>query len=176
MHPSGAANTTYTNNEGESDTTSKSLPNLVSIERKINHLEAQMNHHKHVTLFHSTRQNFDAIDKECHKTVQPDLSLEFVKADKRDGGITRRFESSAGEYTRLVSELQSSRVSSLGYVEKKINDWDASFGAEQLIEEIQKLKQRVLGEREERIQQDEIVVDKMINTKKMLEEDIFLAC
>jgi hypothetical protein len=30
--------------------------------------------------------------------------------------------------------------------------------------------------REERIRQDELVVEKILQTKKVLEEDIFLAC
>jgi len=48
---------------------SSSLPNLVLIERQSNFLEAQMNHHKHVTLYHSRKHNFDSIDQECRKTV-----------------------------------------------------------------------------------------------------------
>lgn len=154
------------------------LPNLVSVERRTNLLEDQMNHHRHVTLFHSRRENFDAIDKECRHTLQPSLALETTKADKREGGMVRRFESNAGEYTRVVTEMTSSRVSSLGYIEGRLMNWDIrdSTRAEHYLEEIRMLKQRVLDMRDERIRQDELVVVKIMQTKKVLEEDIFLAC
>jgi hypothetical protein len=44
------------------------------------------------------------------------------------------------------------------------------------LEEIRMLKQRVIDMRGERIRQDELVVVKIMQTKKVLEEDIFLAC
>jgi len=73
--------------------------------------------------------------------------------------------------------MTASRQSSLGLIEKSIDDWDTSdlTRAEYYLAEIQKLKQRVLKEREERIRQDELVVEKIIQAKKTLEEDIFLA-
>lgn len=153
-------------------------PNLVSIERRTNLLEARMNHHRHVTLFHSRRENFDSINKECIKTLQPALALEVAKADKREGGMVRRFDSNAGEYTRVVTEMTSSRVSSLGYIERRLENWDISDSnrAENYLEEIRTLKQRVADMRRERIRQDELVVEKIMQTKKVLEEDIFLAC
>jgi len=154
------------------------LPNLVYIERRANLLEAQISHHRHVTLFHARREHFDTIEKEGSKTLQPLLALEMTKADKREGGLVRRFDSNAGEYTRLVSEMISSRASSLGYVESILANWDVSDSnrVKVYLEEISLLKQRVKDMREERIRQDELVVEKILQTKKVLEEDIFLAC
>jgi len=103
---------------------SSTLPNLVSIERQSNQLEAQMNHHKHVTLYHSRKHNFDSIDQECRKTVSPELALEMTKADKREVGLIRRFDASYGEFSRLSAEMTASRKSSLGLIEKSIDDWD----------------------------------------------------
>ncbi|KAL7534812.1 hypothetical protein ACHAXR_008519 [Thalassiosira sp. AJA248-18] len=159
-------------------TTSNPLPNLVTIERHTNLLEAQMNHHQHVTLFHSRRQHFDTIDKACRQNLQPALALEMTKADKREGSMVRRFDGSSGEYTRLISETTSSRVSSLVYIEREIDNWDISDlkKAEFYLDEIQRLKAKVLEEREERLRQDELVVKRIVQNKKMLEEDIFLAC
>jgi len=155
-----------------------SLSNLVAIERRTNLLEAQLNHHKHVTLFHSRRRNFDDIDKTCRKTLQPALALEMTKADKREGGMVRRFESSSGEYTRLASEMTSTRVSALGYIEKEINDWDSSdlTRAEHYLEEIERLKEMVRVEREERVRRDKEVVATIVRRQKMWEEDIYLTC
>ncbi|KAL3811660.1 hypothetical protein ACHAXA_004392 [Cyclostephanos tholiformis] len=152
--------------------------NLVSIERRTNHLEDQMNHHRNVTLFHSRRENFDAIDKECRQTLQPSLALEMTKADKREGGMVRRFDSNAGEFTRVLMEMTSSRVSSLGCIERRLENWDISDStrAKQYLEEIRLMKDRVIDLRRERIRQDESVVEKIMQTKKVLEEDIFLAC
>lgn len=165
-------------NTNTTASTNRPLPNLVAIERRTNLLEAQMNHHAHVTLFHSKRHHFDVIDKSCRKTLQPALVLEMTKADKREGKMVRRFESSSGEYARLVSEMTSSRVSSLGYIEKQIENLDLSdlTRAENYLEVIQKLKQIVSEEREARIKQDKLVVERIVKTKKMLEEEIFLAC
>lgn len=153
------------------------LPNLVYIERRANLLEAQISHHRHVTLFHARREHFDTIEKEGRKTLQPALALEMTKADKREGGLVRRFDSNAGEYTRLISEMISSRASSLGYVESILANWDVSDSnrVKVYLEEISLLKQRVKDMREERIRQDELVVEKILQTKKVLEEDIFLA-
>jgi len=155
-----------------------SLPNLVVIERRTNLLEAQMNHHQHVTLFHSRRRNFDDVDKTCRKTLQPALSLEMTKADKREGGMVRRFESSSGEYARLASEMTCTRVSALGYVEKEINDWDSSdlTRAEHYLEEIERLKEMVRVESAERARRDKAVVATIVQRQKMWEEDIYLTC
>lgn len=173
--------TTDSNNATQNDEMSphqeSKLPNLVSIERRTNLLEAQISHHRHVRLFHARREHFDAIEKEGRKTLQPALALEMTKADKREGRVVRRFESNAGMYTRLVTEMTSSRASSLGYVECKLANWDISDSnrVRVYLEEISLFKQRVNDMREERIRQDELVVEKILQTKKMLEEDIFLS-
>lgn len=90
----------------------------------------------------------------------------------------RRFDSNSGEYTGVVTEMTSSRVSSLGYIERRLMNWDIrdSTRVEHYLEEIRMLKQRVIDMRGERIRQDELVVVKIMQTKKVLEEDIFLAC
>ena len=85
-----------------------------------------MNHHKHVTIFDSRRKNFDAIDIACRKTIQPALGLETTKADKLKTGMSRRFDSGSDECTRLAAKMTSSCVSSLGYIEKGIDDLDPS--------------------------------------------------
>jgi hypothetical protein len=175
-----AANEESIDLNGATDTTTTphALTNLVSIERRTNLLEDQMNHHRNVTLFHSRRENFDVIDKECRQTLQPSLALEMNKADKREGGMVRRFESNAGEYTRVLMEMTSSRASSLGCIERRLASWDIcdSTRAKHYLEEIRLMKQHVIDLRRERIRQDELVVEKIMQTKKVLEEDIFLAC
>ena len=166
------------NSATDTITAPHSLANLVFIDRRTNLLEDQMNHHRNVTLFHSRRENFDVIDKECRQTLQPSLALEMNKADKREGGMVRRFDSNAGEYTRILMEMTSSRASSLGCIERRLANWDIcdSTRAKQYLEEIGLMKQRVIDLRRERIRQDELVVEKIMQTKKVLEEDIFLAC
>jgi hypothetical protein len=151
------------------------LPNLVSIERRANLLEAQMNHHNHVTLFNSRRTHYDTIDETCRQTLQPSLALEMTKADKREGGLIRRFEAAAGEYTRRLAELQSARVAILGYIEKEIDAWDLSDATriESHLAEIKKLKDIVLEEREIRLKHDELVVDTILKERGKLESDIF---
>ncbi|KAL9180718.1 hypothetical protein ACHAXT_011171 [Thalassiosira profunda] len=155
--------------------TTTQLPNLVHLERRTNLLEAQMNHQQHVVLFQARRQHFDAVDRTCRKVLQPELALELTKADKREGKLARRFEASSGEYTRLASEMTSSRVASLGYLEKQMHEVGI-FSAEHFLEEIRKLKQLVIEEREERIRQDETVVARIVEKRKTLEQDIFEAC
>ncbi len=160
------------------DTSSAGPNNIVSIERHTNHLEAQMNHYKHITLVQAHRKNIHHMEKTCRQTLQPALVLEMTKANKREGGVVRRFESNAGEYARQLAEMKSARASSLGYIENEINDWDTSDStfAEQYLEEIQWLKQRVVEVRDERIRQDDLVVEKIVQMKTALEEDIFSVC
>jgi len=74
-----------------------------------------------VTLFQSKRQYLDNIDATCRKILQPSLALEMTKADKREGGLIRRFETSSGEYAQRLAELKSARVASLGFLEKEID-------------------------------------------------------
>lgn len=151
------------------------LPNLVSIERRTNLLEAQMTHHNHVTLFQSKRQYLDNIDATCRKILQPSLALEMTKADKREGGLIRRFETSSGEYAQRLAELKSARVASLGFLEKEIDAWDSSYASriESHLAEIQKLRDVLLEERKIRLRQDELVVDTILQTKGLLQSDIF---
>jgi len=159
----------------ESEVTDNSLPNIVSIERRANLLEAQMNHHNHVTLFQSRRKNFDTIDEVGRQKLQPSLALEMTKADKREGGLIRRFEAAAGEYTRRLAELQAARVAALGYIQKEITALDLRDATriESHLAEIKKLKDMVLEEREIRLKHDELVVDTIIKERGRLESDIF---
>ena len=152
-----------------------SLPNIVSIERRANQLEAQMNHHNHVTLFQSRRTHFDTIDEIGRHKLQPSLALEMSKADKREGGLIRRFEAAAGEYTSRLAELQAARVASLGCIKKEIDALDLRDATqiESHLAEINKLKDIVLEEREVRLKHDELVVDTIIKERGQLESDIF---
>ncbi|KAL7465735.1 hypothetical protein ACHAXS_006050 [Conticribra weissflogii] len=153
---------------------SSKLPNLVFIERRANLLEAQMNHHKHVTLFHAKRHHLDSIEQSFRTTLQPALTLEATKADKREGGMVRRFESSAGEYSKRLAECHASRVSALGCIQKKIDSCggiDETY-AQKILGEIRELKTLVQMESEERQKQDEIVVEKMLNSMNMLQEEM----
>ncbi len=152
-----------------------SLPNIVSIERRANLLEAQMNHHNHVTLFQLRRTHFDTIDKVGRQELQPSLALEMTKADKREGGLIRRFEAASGEYTKRLAELQAARVASLGYIQKEIDALDLRDATriESHLAEIKKLKDIVLEEREVRLKHDELVVDTILKERGQLESDIF---
>lgn len=159
----------------EIDMKDNRLPNIVSLERRANLLEAKMNHHNHVTLFHSRRTHFDTIDVIGRQTLQPTLALEMTKADKREGGLIRRFEAASGEYTRRLAELQSARVASLGSIQKEVDAWDLSDASriESHLVEIKKLKEIVLEERDIRLKQDELVVDTILKERGQLESDIF---
>mmetsp|Transcript_9113 Transcript_9113/g.13109 ORF Transcript_9113/g.13109 Transcript_9113/m.13109 type:complete len:309 (+) Transcript_9113:96-1022(+) len=159
----------------EGDSKDGSLPNIVSIERRANLLEAQMNHHNHVTLFQSRRTHFDTIDEIGRQKLQPQLALEMTKADKREGGLIRRFEAAAGEYTSRLAELQAARVASLGCIKKDIDALDLRDATqiENHLAEINKLKDIVLEEREIRLKHDELVVDTILKERGQLESDIF---
>ncbi|KAL7478318.1 hypothetical protein ACHAW6_004087 [Cyclotella cf. meneghiniana] len=153
---------------------SETLHNLVAIERRINLLEARMNHHKHITLFHSQRRNFDSVAQQCRTMLHPALTLEITKADKREGALVRQFETSAGEYARLLAEMQASRAASLGVVQKEIDSWkgiDASR-AEHFLGEIRKLKDLVRKETQEREEQDEILTDRVEREMERLKAKI----
>ena len=167
-----------TDNTTPADPTPSTLPNLVSVERLTNHLEDQLNHYKHITLVQARRKSFDDIDKTCRQTLRPTLVLEMTKANKREGGVVRRFESNAGEHTRLVAEMIASRASSVGRIKNEVDGWETidSTLAERYLEEIQWLKQHVVELREERIRQDDMVVEKIMQDKKALEEGLFSVC
>ncbi|EED92138.1 predicted protein [Thalassiosira pseudonana CCMP1335] len=160
--------------EEKNDSSEPTTPNLVAIERQTSLLESQMNHHTHITLYTSQRHNFHNIEDQFRSTLQPALSLETTKADKREGGMVRRFEASSGEYTRLVAELEAARRGELGYVEKEIDDWKCSdeSRAESYLNEIEALKKLVREERDERKREDEKVVERILKTREMLQEDI----
>jgi len=155
-----------------------SLTNLVKLERQTHHLEARMNHHEHVTLFNSKRVAFDAIEQQCRQSIQPALQLEKVKANEREAKVIRNFESSAGDVTRQLAEMQAARSSSLGYIEQQLDAWELNdvVRIEGYLKQIQAMKRQVLEEREERRRQDEIVVERILQAKKMLEQDIFTVC
>lgn len=159
----------------EGDMRDNTLPNIVSIERRANLLEAQMNHHKHVTLFQLRRTHFDTIDKVGRQKLQPSLALEMTKADKREAGLIRRFEAASGEYTKRLAELQAARVASLGYIQKEIDALDLRDATriESHLAKIKKLKGIVLEEREIRLKHDELVVDTILRERSALESNIF---
>ena len=149
--------------EEKKDSDDKPMHNLVSIERRINLLESQMNHHRHITLFHSQKRNFDSIEQQARAMLEPALALESTKADKREGALVRRFEASAGEYTRLLAEVQAARASSLGIVKKEIDSWKGidESRAEHFLGEIRRLKEMIVGETKRREKQDEITKNKI---------------
>ncbi|KAL3770733.1 hypothetical protein ACHAWO_006557 [Cyclotella atomus] len=164
MDPARANGQPQVNEEGKEekkDSDSEKLHNLVSIERRINLLEAQMNHHQHITLFHSQKRNFDSIQQQARTMLEPALTLESTKADKREGALVRRFEASAGEYTRLLAEVEASRASSLGIVKKEIDSWKIENRAEHFLSEIRQLKVMITKESDERKKQDELVLNRV---------------
>lgn len=165
------------NEEGKEEKKNSSddkMHNLVSIERRINLLEAQMNHHRHITLFHSQKRNFDSVQQQARTLLKPALTLESTKADKREGALVRRFEASAGEHTRLLAEIQASRASSLGIVKKEIDSWKGidESRAEHLLSEIRSLKDMVQRESEERKRQDDNVMNLVNKMTRRLEANM----
>lgn len=157
----GQVQVTEEGKEEKKDSDGDMMHNLVAIERRINLLEAQMNHHQHITLFHSQKRNFDSIQQQARTMLEPALTLESTKADKREGALVRRFEASAGEYTRLLAEVEASRASSLGIVKKEIDSWKIENRAEHFLSEIRQLKDMVRKESEERKRQDELVLNRV---------------
>ena len=170
-----SSDTITTNNNNNATTTKTApLPNLVTLERRTNLLEAQLNHHQHITLFHAQRHHLDSIEQTFRTTLQPALALETTKADKREGGMVRRFESNAGEYTNSLAQCTSARVASLGWIQHEIDSWEGmdESRAESVLGEIRKLKLMVEEEREVRRREDEVVVEKILRAREMLQEDI----
>jgi hypothetical protein len=160
--------------EKKDSTEGETSHNLVSIERRLNLLESQMNHHQHITLFHSQKRNFESVQHQARTLLEPALRLESTKADKREGALVRRFEASAGEYTRHLAEIQAFRASSLGVVKKEIDSWKGidESRAEHFIGEIRRLKEFVRKESEAREKQDQIVMNKVKRDFERLKADI----
>ena len=160
--------------EEKKDSEKEMLLNLVLMERRINLLEGQMNHHQHITLFQSQKRNFDSIQEQFRTMLEPALTLEATKADKREGALVRKFESSAGEYTRRLAEVEASRASSLGLVKREIDSWkgiDASR-AEHFLGEIRKMKELVREESRERKRSDELILDYINKEGNRLRKDM----
>jgi hypothetical protein len=63
----------------------------------------------------------------------------------------------------------------LGFLDKEIDAWDSSYASriESHLAEIQKLRDILLEERKIRLRQDELVVDTILQTKGLLQSDIF---
>ena len=161
--------------EKKDSTDGNKIHNLVSLERQINLLEAQMNHYRHVTLFHSVKDNFDSIELQTRTVLEPAFTLESFKADRREGAVVRRFDNSAGEDSRMLAEMQASRASSLGIVQKEIDSWKGmdESRTEHFLNEIRKLKDMIRKESDERKKQDAILKTTTDEEFQKLKKEIF---
>lgn len=132
---------------------------LQSIMRRLRTLESTHAQHVHVELVDARRDELHSAMQELTHNTMPSVKLECHKADKRESGLMRRFESMAGTAARRYQEESSARKAGLVYLQSLLDnqgDMDERC-AKDFLRVIKELREQVAVERENRIMHDKSV-------------------
>lgn len=150
----------------------RSPTTIRSLSVKCNRLSNSLNTFLHRTIPEQCHKSLESIHQnQLHDDLPPKIHLERTKSTKREGFIVRRFESIAGISLRSLVEENSERLASLTILEEKISNAggldDVRVG--RFLAEVKEIRKMLELERKERVRQDEVVLDRLVETRETLQ-------
>lgn len=147
------------------------------LERRLSVLDSQMTHSVHVRIQDAKREQLGSLSEVLENEIAKDFKLESSKADKREGGLVRRFESLVGTMVRQYQEERAARVATLQVAVDNMRDemtdpfLDPSR-ADAAVVLLRDLRMQLEHMRAERQEQDErlmeLIVQRTANMKRTL--------
>jgi hypothetical protein len=134
------------------------------LEKRLSVLDSQMTHSVHVKIQDAKREQLGTLSELLENEIAKDFKLEATKADKREGGLVRRFETLVGTMVRQYQEERSTRFAALQVAADNMRDeltdpfLDPSR-ADAAVVLLRDLRMQLEHARAERQEQDERVVE-----------------
>ena len=159
-------------------TTKSKIPTFQEVESRSSRLDSGLLEHAHKTVYDARVRHIDSVRSRLREEAYPSLRLETTKANKREGGMVRTFEGAAASAAHSLAEENAGRVAELGMLkeevervvseketvdERKMEEWLGGFLS---------VREALEGERRERQQADERVMDQIIKTKEVLQRTV----
>jgi hypothetical protein len=151
--------------------------NSRDLERRLSVLDSQMTHSVHVKIQDAKREQLGTLNEVLENEIAKDFKLEASKADKREGGLVRRFETLVGTMVRQYQEERSTRFAALQVTADNMRDeltdpfLDPSR-ADSAVVLLRDLRMQLGHVRAERQEQDErvleLIVQRTANMKRAL--------
>lgn len=145
-------------------------PSLQSLSEQISSLSYNLMEHIHITTPSLRNQHLDSFHIKFKTEIPPKLHMEKTKAAKREQAIFQKFESMAGLASRSLYDENAKRVAQLKLVEEKILEaggWDEKRTS-RFLDEVKDIRMTLKFEREERIKNDELVLEKIVECRVQL--------
>lgn len=156
-------------------TTTSSTTTIRSLSKRINNLSTNLNTFVHKTIPDQCRESLESLHQnQLQADLPPKIHIEQTKSTKREGFMVRRFESISGMGYRSVVEENAARLASLTLLEEQI----ASAGrldeerTGRYLAEVKEIRRMIQQERNERVMQDEVVINRLVETRQMLQRSL----
>lgn len=148
---------------------------IQSLSNKINSLSINLNTYVHKTIPDQCRESLESLHQnQLQADLPPKIHLEETKSAKREGFMVRRFESISGMGYRSVVEENATRLASLTILEEKITSTgrldDERTG--RFLAEVAEIRRMIRQERSERVKQDEVVLDRFLEARQILQRSL----
>jgi hypothetical protein len=144
-------------------------------ERRLSVLDSQMTHSVHVQIQDDKREQLGTLSEVLEDEIAKDFKLEASKADKREGGLVRRFETLVGTMVRQYQEERATRIAVLQVAADNMRDELTGLDpsrADAAVVLLRDLRIQLEHVRAERQEQDErvleLIVQRTANMKRAL--------
>jgi RNAse (barnase) inhibitor barstar len=147
------------------------------LEKRLSVLDSQMTHSVHVKIQDAKRQHLGSLSEVLENEIAKDLKVDAAKADKREGGLVRRFESLVGTMVRQYQEERATRFAALQVAADNVRDEmmdpfldpSRADAAVVLLRDLRMQLEHVRAERQEQDQRVmELIVQRTANMKRAL--------
>ena len=156
-----------TDDNNADESTSKTIPSIMALDRKASELEEALIQHSS-NCYNGRVNHLDTKIDTLNNEVQPALRLETIKADQREGALNRQYIAISADSTRWYAEENAARVADHEMLRttKEEKAAEQPRDAEKILAEIRALRQLLEDERSERQRADEEIMATIIETRK----------
>lgn len=150
----------------ERETVMDRRPAVSSMEKRLSKLSVDMTRHVHVEMNDAKRNELDSFGRDLMHEIIPSLRIEKSMADKIEGSIVRRYETSAGLASKNFHQECATRKAELELFHRKMKRelQTQEQHSEDILDVIRDLRRQLRMEREERKAADKKLMEEITRT------------
>lgn len=159
------------NNHQDNNPKSLCIPQL---DHNISNLKQDLLTFQHKTIYQLENKHLLHLQRILTERMAPQIRLEQTKADKREGSLVRTFEAMAANSQRHAMEQLSLEKTELHLLQQ---EYERMCQAQQkqthdFLQQISQIRKMIQQERLERQAQDQIIIDRIIQTQELLQKNV----
>ncbi len=162
------SNPNSTNSKTTKSSSSSSSPSIQSLSSQISSLSSNLNNYIHQTV----PTQIQSFHKQYKNHIPSNIQLESLKATKREQSILSKFESMAGLTQKAYVQEKATTHAELTLLRDEVNvagGYD-EYRTSRFLSEIEDVRKLLEVEREKRKMKDELVLEKIVATREMLQK------